>query len=132
VELVRRLGAHEPVDGRRQDIAVAVHRFARSVDAILATVGGDALERAIDVLRPGGRLAYPNGVEPEPKQRSGITILSYDAVAGMREFERLGHAVEAVKLKVPIAAEYPLAEAAKAHQRLAAGHVLGKIVLRIR
>jgi NADPH:quinone reductase-like Zn-dependent oxidoreductase len=50
----------------------------------------------------------------------------------VREFAHLGRAVEAAKLKVPIAAEYPLAEAGKAHERLAAGHVLGKIVLRVR
>jgi NADPH:quinone reductase-like Zn-dependent oxidoreductase len=31
-----------------------------------------------------------------------------------------------------VPAEYALADAAKAHERLAAGHVLGKIVLRIR
>jgi NADPH:quinone reductase-like Zn-dependent oxidoreductase len=53
-------------------------------------------------------------------------------VSGVREFERLSHAVEAAKLEVPIAAAYPLADAARAHERLAAGHVLGKIVLRIR
>jgi NADPH2:quinone reductase len=34
------------------------------------------------------------------------------------------------KKRVPIAAAFPLADAAKAHERLAAGHVLGKIVLR--
>jgi NADPH:quinone reductase len=50
----------------------------------------------------------------------------------VREFAHLGRAVEAARLKVPIAAEFPLAEAAKAHQRLAAGRVLGKIVLRLR
>jgi NADPH:quinone reductase-like Zn-dependent oxidoreductase len=32
---------------------------------------------------------------------------------------------------VPIAAEYSLADAAKAQQRLEAGHLLGKIVLHI-
>jgi NADPH2:quinone reductase len=45
--------------------------------------------------------------------------------------ERLNKAVEAAKLQVPIAAEYPLADAAEAHKRLAAGHLLGKIVLRV-
>jgi Zinc-binding dehydrogenase len=38
-------------------------------------------------------------------------------------------AVEGAKLEIPIAAEYALADAAKAHERLASGHVLGKIVL---
>lgn len=80
----------------------------------------------------GGRVAYPNGIEPEPRPREGLKIISYDAVSGVREFERLGRAVEAAKLEVPIAACYPLSAAARAHQRLAAGHVLGKIVLRVR
>jgi NADPH:quinone reductase-like Zn-dependent oxidoreductase len=35
------------------------------------------------------------------------------------------------RLEVPIGASYPLAQAAKAHARLAKRHVLGKIVLRV-
>jgi len=45
--------------------------------------------------------------------------------------ERLSRAIEAVKLEVPIAAQFPLAQAAKAQERVEAGHILGKIVLRI-
>ena len=55
----------------------------------------------------------------------------YGLTPGVREFERLGRAIEAARLEVPIAASYPLARAAKAHARLAKGHVLGKIVLRV-
>jgi NADPH:quinone reductase-like Zn-dependent oxidoreductase len=132
VALVLRLGADTAVDGRRADIAAAARHFApEGVDAVLALAGGNPLERCLDAVRRGGRLAYPNGVEPEPTKRPGIEIVSYDAVAGVREFERLGRAVEQARLQVPIAAAYPLAEAARAHERLAAGHVLGKIVLRI-
>jgi NADPH2:quinone reductase len=108
-------------------------RFSRGcIDAALALAGGDALERCLHAARPGGRVAYPNGVEPEPRPRENIKVISYDAISGVRQFERLGPAIEAAKLEVPIAASYPLAEAARAHERLAAGHVLGKIVLRIR
>jgi NADPH2:quinone reductase len=133
VALARRLGADAAVDGRRDDIAAEATRFAPDgVDAVLGLAGGDTLERCLEALRKGGRLAYPNGIEPEPKKRRGIKITPYDAIAGVREFAHLGRAVEAARLKVPIAAEYALAEAAKAHERLAAGHVLGKIVLRVR
>jgi NADPH:quinone reductase-like Zn-dependent oxidoreductase len=133
VKLARRLGAGTAIDGRHEDIAAAAHRFSPGgIDAILATAGGEALERAIDVLRQGGRVAYPNGIEPQPRRRSDIEISPYDAASGVREFARLSRAVEAARLKVPIAAEYPLEQAAKAHERLAAGHVLGKIILRIR
>jgi NADPH:quinone reductase-like Zn-dependent oxidoreductase len=48
-----------------------------------------------------------------------------------RELDRLGRVARAAGLKVPIAARFPLEDAAQAHVRLAQGHVLGKIVLRI-
>jgi NADPH:quinone reductase-like Zn-dependent oxidoreductase len=132
VALVRSLGADEAIDGKKEDIAAAARRFApHGIDAVLALIGGASLERCLHALREGGRLAWPNGVEPEPQKRSGIDFIAYDGVAGVREFARLNRAVEAAQLKVHIGAEFPLAEAGRAHERIAAGHVLGKIVLRV-
>jgi NADPH:quinone reductase-like Zn-dependent oxidoreductase len=70
----------------------------------------------------------------KPTARAGITITPYDAIEGSQEagLARLNRAIEARPFEVPIAAEYPLADAAKAHERQAAGHVLGKLLLRIR
>jgi len=131
--LVRRLGADMAVDGKHEDIVAAARRFApEGIDAVLAFAGGNALEECIHALRRGGRVAYPNGVEPGPEKHGAIEIKTYDAVPGVREFEKLNRAVDAVRLKVPIAVTYPLAQAAKAHQRLEEGHVLGKVVLRVR
>ncbi|HKE32503.1 MAG TPA: NADP-dependent oxidoreductase [Candidatus Angelobacter sp.] len=131
--LVRRLGADWAVDGKQEDIVAAARRFApEGIDAVLAFAGGNALEECIHTLRRGGRVAYPNGVEPGPEEQRTITIKTYDAIPGVREFERLNRAVDAARLKVPIAAACPLAQAAKAHQRLAKGHVLGKVVLKVR
>jgi NADPH:quinone reductase len=133
IALVRKLGADAAVDSRHGDIAGAAHEFApEGVDAVLALAGGETLERCIDTLRKGGRLAYPNGIDPEPKRRRGIKTKPYDGVPGRKEFEHLGRAVEAARLQVPIAAEFPLADAVRAHERLAQGHILGKIVLRVR
>lgn len=133
VALARQLGAEAAIDGHHGDIRAAVHGFAPAgVDAVLALAGGDALEACIDALKPGGRVAYPSGVQPPPKTRPGVAILKYDALTGPAEFARLGEAITAARLSVPIAAEYPLADAARAHERMAAGHVLGKVVLRIR
>ncbi len=133
VALVRSLGADAAVDGRHSDIAAAAREFAPDgVDAVLAFAGGEPLENCLDALKPSGRLAYPNGVEPVPKKRPGIRITPYDAVAGVREFKHLGMAVEAAKLRVPIAGTFSLGDAARAHERLSEGQVLGKIVLRNR
>jgi NADPH:quinone reductase-like Zn-dependent oxidoreductase len=132
VALARRLGADAAVDGRHEDIVAAAHKFAPDgVDAVLGFAGGDALEQCVDSLAPGGRFAYPNGVEPVPKKRRGLDVTTFDGVVGVREFARLNHAIEAAKLRVPITGPYPLEEARRAHERLAEGHVLGKVVLRI-
>ena len=131
--LARRLGADVAVDGKRVDLAAALRRFAPDgVDVVLAFAGGPALTRGLAAVRRGGRLAYPSGVEPAPRKRRGLSVNVYDAVTGPREFERLRRAVEAAKLQVPIAASYSLARAADAHRRIAAGHVLGKVVLRVK
>jgi NADPH:quinone reductase-like Zn-dependent oxidoreductase len=133
VALVRRLGADFVIEGRTGDIVAAARLSTRNgVDAVLALAGGKQLTRCLDALRKGGRVAYPNGIEPAPRKRNGIEMLPYDAVPGIDEFRQLGDAVARARLKVPIAATFKLSEAAKAHERLAAGHVVGKIVLRIR
>jgi NADPH:quinone reductase len=133
VALVKRLGVGAAVDGHKVDFVKAAFRFApRGMDAVLALGSGESVQNCLDVLRQGGRLAYPNGVEPAPKKRRGMKIISYDAKAGIREFERLNRAIQKAKLQVPIAAVFPLEDAAEAHRRIDQGHVLGKIVLRIR
>jgi NADPH:quinone reductase-like Zn-dependent oxidoreductase len=134
LELVREMGADLALDSRRDDVAAAARRFApNGIDAVLALAsGGDALEDVLSAVRRGGRLAYPNGVEPVPAKRRGVKFIGYDGISGIQEFERLNRAVTSAKLKVPISERFPLADAAKAHEHLAAGHVLGKTVLRIR
>ena len=133
VALVRRLGAEKAVDGKHSNLAAAVRRFApNGVDAILAFAGGKPLVDCLDALKPGGRLVYPNGVERAPRKREGIRVRAYDGKAGVRQFRELGRAIEASKLKVPILATYRLRDAARAQERVKKGHVLGKVVLRIR
>jgi NADPH:quinone reductase len=132
-ELVRRLGADVAVDGKREDLFQAARRFAPGgVDAVLAFVGGKPLARCLDALKRGGRLAYPNGVEPVPRKRRGVRTTVYDGTPGVAEFERLNRAVEKANVRVPIAKTYPLPRAAAAYRFAEEGHVLGKAVLRIR
>jgi NADPH:quinone reductase len=133
IAFLRRLGADEAVDGKRKDLVEVAKRFAPDgVDAVLATVGGPGLTACLDAVRKGGRVAWPNGVEPAPRKRAGLRMKAYDAQEGARQLEKLTRAIEASRLRVSIAGRYPLARAANAHRRLAKGHVFGKIALRIR
>jgi NADPH:quinone reductase-like Zn-dependent oxidoreductase len=132
--LVRRLGADAAVDGRRGDIGEAASQFApEGADAVLALSSGAGLTQCLDALKQrGGRVAYPNGVEPAPRKRKGIKIIAYDGVAGVREFQRLARAVDGSNLRVLIADTFALDDASAAHERIEAAHVLGKVVLRVR
>ena len=130
--LATRLGADAVVNGKTGDIAAAAKQFApQGADAVLGLAGGDALEHCIDALRRDGQgqAAYLFGVEPLPRPRGNIRMTLYNFIAGSHELERLNKAVEQAKMRIPVGAEYPLAEAAEAHKRLAAGGVLGKIAL---
>ena len=130
--LVRRLGADAVVDARSGNVADRLRKLVpEGIDAVLALAGGDELERCLDFLRDGGRIAHPNGIEPEPKTRRKFRIRGYDAEGGPRQFAQLARAIVQAKLSVPLAAVYPLGGAAAAHRRLH-GHVIGRIVLRIR
>jgi NADPH:quinone reductase-like Zn-dependent oxidoreductase len=131
--LVRELGADHVFDARDNDGLALLPRLApNGFDKALVLAGGETLERCLDHVNAGGRIAYPNGVEPEPRKRPEIRVIAYDAEGGVPQFHALERAVEESRLRVPIAQTFPLAEAARAHERLEQGHVLGRIVLQIR
>jgi NADPH:quinone reductase-like Zn-dependent oxidoreductase len=133
VRLVKRLGVDAPLDLTNKDFAAQLRGLApRGIDAALALAGGKALEDCLGQVNRGGRIAYPNGVEPAPRRRPGVKVVAYDAEAGPAKWAALNRAAEDTGLEVPIAAVFPLADAAKAHERLAEGHLLGRIVLRVR
>jgi NADPH:quinone reductase-like Zn-dependent oxidoreductase len=98
------------------------------VDAFIDTHGGDYVEFAINEL----------GVEPSRVD----TIANFDAVreygvksegnaagASAANLAELAQLIAAGELEVPIAATYPLDQVREAYERLATGHVRGKIVL---
>jgi NADPH:quinone reductase len=133
VQLVSELGADGVFDPRSEGAAEALQQLApNGIDAVLALAGGETLELCIKQVREGGRIVYPNGVEPKPRRRKKIQLTAYDGVVGSREFKRLERAVEETNLRVPLAATYPLGQVARAHERIEKGHVLGRIVLQIR
>ncbi len=119
--VVRALGAHRVIDARRDDAIDrlrALSRSGRGIDRVLALAGGDELERCLDFVRPGGLVVHPNGIEPVPIPREHFRVRSFDAVAGPRQFAKLNRHLSAGRVRVPIAAAYPLARAADAHRRL--------------
>ncbi len=130
-DLVRSLGADELIDYHSADFAAAV----RDVDVVLETVGGDYPARSLRTLRPGGILVSLLPVAPEVTAeaarlgvRAEVMLVEADH-AGMTAIAGL---VTEGKLRPVVAAAFPLADAAKAHELGDAGHVAGKLVLTMR
>jgi NADPH:quinone reductase-like Zn-dependent oxidoreductase len=131
VDLVRRLGADAAVDGKRDDVKRAASDFAPGgLDAALVLVHGESLAPALATVRKGGRIAYPNGVEPTPKGPPGVALLAYDGEPGSEALERLNRLVAGGPFHVEVGRAYRLEEAARAHREIGQHH-LGKIALRI-
>lgn len=130
VALVRQLGADMAVDGHREDLPAAAREFApKGLDAALLTAGGEAADKALSGLRDGGRVAYPNGVHPEPKVRAGIRATSYDGTPSPELLRKLNELIELGPFQVHLHRTFPLAQAAEAHRAMK-GHFLGKMALR--
>src|SRR4051812_9943178 len=131
-DLVLELGADAAIDSSKGDAAEQLGSLApEGIDAVLALAGGEPLEECLGLVTDGGRLAYPNGLEPEPERRKGLRVIAYDAEANPRAFSELEQAVEESNLKVPLAGVYPLERAAEAHKQVERGHLLGRIALRM-
>jgi len=94
------------------------------------TAGGEAADRALTAMREGGRVAHPNGVEPEPKVRPGVRLSSYDVAVHRGAIDKLNRLIEAGPFEVHIARTFQLNQVAEAHKALDE-HYLGKLALRL-
>ncbi|MET9339654.1 NADP-dependent oxidoreductase [Nonomuraea sp. NPDC003804] len=132
-DFLRSLGADELVDYRSEDFATAV----KDVDVVLDTIGGDYGPRSLETLRPGGTLVSlvlsrrddELSAKAQARGVRAVDVLVEPDHAAMKAIAAL---VEAGRLRAEIAAVFPLAEAAKAHELGETGRTVGKIVLEIR
>ena len=115
----------------RAELTAKVRDFAPAgVDGLLATAGGEGLEPLLPLVRPGGRLAPPNGAQPVPEASSDVQVQAYDGEMSREQLERLNGLIAAGPFEVYIAERFPLAQAAQAHERLR-DHLLGKLALSV-
>ncbi len=119
------------MDGHKDDVLAVARQVAPDgLDAALLAAGGAAADKGLDAVRQGGRVAFPNGVEPEPRERKGLTLQSYNGMPNPEVLKKLNQLIESGPFQVHIARIFPLAEAAEAHRMLGT-HYLGKLALRV-
>ena len=134
----RKLGADAVVNSERDDVVAAARELTdgRGVDLVFDHVGPALFEASIQSLRPRGRLVFCGSTTGAQATLNlpyayhfGIRLLGADSYT-YAEFERMLDFYWAGGFEPVVGQELALAEVARAHELMAAGAVLGKIVLR--
>lgn len=144
-----RLGAERAIDYREEDFAQRIVELTRGngVDVILDIVGGPYAKSNMDALSIDGRICYLAGdlgadatfnIRQVMLKRATITgaTLRHRTLADKARIaqalkRRIWPLLEQGRIVPVVHRVFPLEEAAAAHRMLAAGEVIGKLVLSV-
>jgi NADPH2:quinone reductase len=144
--IARAAGAAATIDYRTQDFEAEIKKLTngRGVDVVYDSVGKDTFEKSLNCLRPRGLLAlfgFSSGpVPPFDPSVLGAKGSLFLTRPGLNQYiatreELVARATDlfawlaAGKLKIKIDREWPLRDAARAHEALEARHTAGKLLL---
>jgi NADPH:quinone reductase-like Zn-dependent oxidoreductase len=129
-DFLRELGA-EPLDYHDSNVPKFVRELTDGggADAAFDLFGGDGQEQAFASLRHGGRLV--SIATPPSKREHFESGYIFVRPSGYDLGEHITPLVHDGGLRPHIAATFPLEEAAAAQEQIEAGHVRGKLVLKI-
>ncbi len=131
IALVESLGADEVIDYRAEDFS----QHVKGVDVVFDMLGGESRAKSWQCLKKGGVLvsvvARQDPFDAGIVKKFGVRAEPVAMIANGERLQRTAELVEAGKLKVVIAKEFPLAEAKAAHELSESGRTVGKIILRV-
>jgi NADPH:quinone reductase-like Zn-dependent oxidoreductase len=130
VELARRVGADAAVDARTADVVAEAAAFAPAgLDAALVLAASNSVG-LLALVREGGRVVYPNGVDPAPSAGPGVSVRAFDGYSGREALDRLNQTIAMAPFHVEIGGEYPLDRVPQALRDVWKHH-LGKLVIAV-
>jgi NADPH:quinone reductase-like Zn-dependent oxidoreductase len=129
LDYVRSLGAEKAVDYNKERFEESMTGF----DVVIDTVGGDAQQRSLRVLKPGGILVSVVSPVPETTQKCyGVRAAYFYVDVTTARLNKITELFDSGKLVPNVGTVLPLEEARIAHEMLGgAPHKRGKIVLSI-
>lgn len=153
VDLVRSLGADEVVDYKTHEFEAVL----RGYDAVLGTVRGDAIEKAIGILKPRGKLVSlvgPLDVRFARARRLNLVLTAVFALMSRKimrlarkqdvdysflfarpdgdQLAQIGALLQAQRIRPVIDRVFPFDQAQQALDYLALGRAKGKVVVQMR
>ena len=128
IDLVKSLGADEVIDYHAEDFSKKVS----NVDVVLDTIGGETQAKSFAVIKKGGILVSTLG-EPDAKEAAkyGIRGAGFMVMPCGARLQEIAALADKGLLKVMVEKEFPLQEVKEAHKLSEAGHVRGKVILRV-
>lgn len=133
-EFVRGLGADAVIDYRSQRFEDEVSDIDVVID-LIGNVHADTGIRSLEVLRRGGLLVNaPTGSWPTlaaDAAARGIRATGYNVSPDARTLAVITRLIEQGQVRPHVDRVFELADAAEAHRVQEAGHVRGKLVLRV-
>ena len=129
LDSVQSLGAEKVVDYTKEQS----ERSLTGLDVVIDTVGGDAQQQSLRLLKPGGILVSVVSPVPETTQkRYGVRAAYFYVDVTTARLNKITELFDSGKLAPNVGTVLPLEEARIAHETLGgAPHKHGKIVLRI-
>ncbi|WP_212985388.1 NADP-dependent oxidoreductase [Paenibacillus cineris] len=126
---LRELGADEFIDYTKSLPEDVVH----DMDLVLDTLGSPTTGRFLRTLKRGGALfpVFLGFNDAEEAAKLGVTVSMTQVRSNGPQLAELGRLLDAGTVRVAIDSTFPLADARKAHERAAGGHIQGKIVLTV-
>jgi NADPH:quinone reductase-like Zn-dependent oxidoreductase len=126
---LRELGADEFIDYKKSPPEDVAH----DVDLVLDTLGGPTTGRFLRTLKRGGALfpVFLGFSDAQEAAKLGVTVSMTQVRSNGPQLAEFGRLLDAGTVRVAIDSTFPLADARKAHERAARGHIQGKIVLTV-
>jgi NADPH:quinone reductase-like Zn-dependent oxidoreductase len=128
LDFLRQLGVDKAIDYHKRQFEDVV----RDVDVVLDTIGGDIQKRSWKVLKKGGILI--SIVSPPSQQEAdanGVYRAFIRAQSNAAQLAEIAELVDSGEMSPIVETVLPLSEARHAQELSQAGHIRGKIVLKI-
>ncbi len=131
---VKELGADLAIDYKLDFVEAMQKAAPGGVDVVFDCVGKETFRKSFPCLKiPGGRIvSILEHLDPDEAQKIGIQASYVFVAPNGPQLEEIAQLVEANKVVPPKIVQMPLAEAAQAQDKLRAGEVFGKLVLKVK
>lgn len=153
IDWVKALGADVVIDYKKQDFAAVLHDY----DVVLHSLGGDTLDKSLQVLRPGGQLISISG-PPTPEfateqalfwplkqamrllsrgirkkaRRRGVSYAFVFMHASGYQLREIGTLIESGVIKPVVDQVFPFDSTADALAYVEQGRTKGKVVVKVK